>query len=212
MISGARDNRLNCIIFDMDGTLVDSSSVKKKLWLDFICNLGHHREDAAKSYKKYNGLPRNELINSILGSLGDELMDDERYVDFNSYLRKQFVPQSVSLFSDTKPAIDILSQNGFDLFISSGAPQHEVESIIACFGLGPFFKGVFGSETDFMKGKAHFDKILSITGSRKNELLFIGNDRKDFEIGTGYGISSLIVDRDKNGSGLLGIVQSILKS
>jgi methionine salvage enolase-phosphatase E1 len=71
---------------------------------------------------------------------------------------------------------------------------------------------VFGSEAGFVKGKAHFDKILNMTGFLKNELLFVGNDRKDFEIGTGYGISSLIVDRDKNGPGLLGIVQDILAS
>lgn len=211
-MSDASPNRLSCIIFDMDGTLVDSSRVKKKLWVDFICNLGHSLESVERRYKEYNGLPRKELINSILESLGAQAMDDGKYCAFNSYLREQFVPQSVTLFSDTKPAINLLVKSGFDLFVSSGAPQHEVDSIITYFGLAPLFKGVFGSDASFVKGKAHFDEILNVTGSQKSELLFIGNDRKDFEIGTGYGISSLIVDRDKNESGLLGIVQGILAS
>lgn len=209
-MSGARTNRLNCIIFDMDGTLVNSSSVKKKIWLDFICNFGYSRESVEKKYREYNGLPRRELINSILESLGAQPMNDDMYVAFNSYLKEQFSPQSVTLFPDTKPAINLLVKNGFDLFVSSGAPQCEVESIITCLGLAPLFKGVLGSDADFVKGKAHFDKILNITGSCKSELLFIGNDHKDHEIGTGYGIPSLIVDRVKNKSGLLGIVQDIL--
>ena len=67
------------IVFDMDGTLVDSSSSKQKIWINYIKGRGHSPENAERLYRIYNGLPRREFINIILVSLGESQLSDDEY-------------------------------------------------------------------------------------------------------------------------------------
>ncbi len=201
---------MGCVVFDMDGTLVNTKNLKRELWIKYINGKGYARESSTLAYDKYNGLPRRKFINSVLVSLGGNELNDDEFERFSDYLSDGYRPSMATLFPNTVIALERLKGRCIKLFISSGSPQHEVDGIVKYFSLTYLFNAYYGSEDGFVKGGAHFEKIALVASASKKEMFFVGNDEMDSTLAKQYGIESFIVKLENGNTNLLEIVDKIV--
>ncbi|MBT6046031.1 MAG: HAD family hydrolase [Candidatus Scalindua sp.] len=199
-----------CVVFDMDGTLVNTENLKRELWIKYINGKRYTRESSTLAYDKYNGLPRRKFINTVLVSLGGNELSDDEFEQFNDYLSDGYRPSMATLFPATVIALEKLRDRGLKLFISSGSPQHEVDGIIKYFGLDHLFLACYGSDNGFVKGNEHFKKIAHTTGATRSEMVFIGNDDMDGTLAKEYRIKFFLVKNENGSTNLLEIIEKII--
>jgi phosphoglycolate phosphatase-like HAD superfamily hydrolase len=172
------------IAFDFDGTLVDTMGVYSKLVEEIL--RGHPVLDLERVLKEFietSGLP-------FLTQL--ELMFPEAPQSFKEEIasafekRKAIVVKEIELEDSVRSTLVGLKERGLKLVLSSSTRQELVEGALAKYGLMDLILGY--RSPNFGKGKAHFDKILGNFGFGKNDLIFVGDSVKDYEIAAAYGV------------------------
>jgi len=190
------------LIFDLDGTLVDSR-------LDL--------SNSVNAMLRHFGKPvlPNEVIASYIGdgapmlvrrSLGDP--DDESYVQraleyFLLYYREHKLDYTY-VYPGIKEALNSLrsSRNGTTLKMSifTNKPVVPARAIVEALGLGPYFFQVYGGNSFHTKkpDPAGVQALLEESGTEAQQTVIVGDSDVDvltarnagtFSIGVGYGFA-----------------------
>jgi len=120
-----------CVIFDLDGTLVDSEGLCNQAFLDLIPQLG----DTVKSLtRRYRGRKLAQIIADLESRLGQTLPDT---------FEKRYRRRVEELFaSDLKPipgALEMLEVMNFPRCIASSGPLLKIRQALQVSGLAPYF-------------------------------------------------------------------------
>ena len=176
------------IIFDFDGVIVESVNIKtiafKKIYKKYgneIVNkvVDHHLSNGGMSrFEKFNyyhknflgiNLNENELL-SLCGKFSKLVLND--------ILSAPYVPG----------ASEFLKKNNkkYNLFISTGTPQSEIEEILIRKNIYQFFKSVYGSPE---KKTKHIKKIIKNGSYTNKQIVFVGDADSDISASKNHGIS-----------------------
>jgi len=144
------DNAPRAILWDMDGTLLDSAEYHWLAWQDSLHAEGYNvtREQFEASFGQ-----RNDTI--LRGYFGPELTDDEIARiggDKEARYRNQVRERGIDLLPGVQRWLARLSAKGWRQAIASAAPLANVEAIVAALEIGPFFDA-FVSAEDVQRGK-----------------------------------------------------------
>jgi len=175
-------SKLKLLIFDLDGTLVDSR-------LDLIQSvnamLQHFRRpelpgDAIASYIG-DGAPM--LVRRALGDPDDERIVEEALEYFLAYYRVHKLDHTHA-YPGVKEALEILgNQNGFErrMAVLSNKPVNPSRAIVDALGLGEFFIRVYGGNSFHTKkpDPTGVYTLLEETGVRSQEAIMIGDSAID---------------------------------
>ena len=134
--------RLNCAIFDMDGTVLDSMQA----WVDAIGHILTRRgitppADLREITRPLNGaqvavyLRRNYLPELTDQKLGDEVA---------AYMR-DFYCSRVQAKAGVKNFLSLLKMEGVQCYLATATHRELVRRAIAHAGLEPYFKGIITS-------------------------------------------------------------------
>ena len=131
---------MDSIIFDVDGTLWDSTGIVAEAWSDYLIHTEHMDTDV--SAKRLMGL-FGQLLPDIARALFPELPEAEqlRIIDgccqaeHEALLRK-----CAPLYPDLEETLKILSSR-FPLFIVSNCQAGYIELVFEKTGLGKYFQG-----------------------------------------------------------------------
>ena len=166
------------IVFDLDGTLTDPYDGITNCILHALEELGKAPPPPV-SLKWCIGPPLMESFARLL-----ETDDDERVQAAVAIYRKRF--GSVGLFENEvydgiTAILHHLRKEGHTLFVATSKPRVYADRIVDRFGLGPYFKRVYGSELDGTRSDktrllAYLLKKESIRGS---EAVMVGDRRHD---------------------------------
>ncbi|HKD78221.1 MAG TPA: HAD-IA family hydrolase [Candidatus Angelobacter sp.] len=190
------------LIFDLDGTLVDS------------------REDLANSVNamlRHYGKPElpHQVIAGYIGNgapmlvrraLGDP--DDEGYVQdallyFMAWYREHKL-DSTYVYEGVREALDAIrsSRNGqpLKMAVLSNKPVGPSRAIVDALGLGPYFFQVYGGNSFHTKkpDPAGVDALLEESGTKPEETVIIGDSDIDvltarnagiYSVGVTYGLA-----------------------
>jgi phosphoglycolate phosphatase-like HAD superfamily hydrolase len=190
---------VRAVLFDWDGTLVDSMEVKIRnagnlFQLVFHLPSGQVEE----AYRLHSGVPRRELFDAILKQLGHPALEEEAYRSLsNSFsdmnrasLRDPDLPGLVP--PATYQVLENLLQAGCRLFVSSSADSLEVRDIAEAHGLADYFTRsggeMLGSYPGFSKGSQHVKFVLNKFMLSLNEMIFVGDDPADIQLGRSAGV------------------------
>jgi HAD superfamily hydrolase (TIGR01549 family) len=169
---------IKVIIFDFDGVIVESVGIKAdgfamiyepygKVVVEKVVN--HHYENGGVSryekfcycHKKFLGI---NLKNAEIEDLG------KRFADY--------VVEKIIRAPYVKGAFEFLEKyNGkYDMFISTGTPQDEIEMITRLKNINKYFIDIYGSPK---KKSNHIENILSTNHYRREQVVFIGDSVED---------------------------------
>ena len=136
---------IKAILFDHDGTLVDSEAVHYDLWQQLLQRLSI---TISKSdfEKKFVGLPSGAIARDIVTNYSCPINVDT-LIQKKTLLVKQFLnKQAFPLIDDALAVIGALKQAGFTLGVVTGASQLSIATTIERHNLSQYFDVVVCGE------------------------------------------------------------------
>lgn len=172
----------NCIIFDIDGTLLDTeiavlSSLQKLVFEELNKNLNFDELRFAL------GIPGEVTLNKL--GITNILDCNEKW---NKYLKEYF--HHVKVFDDIKDTLTKLNEIGILTGIVTSKTKEEFLNDFVPFELNNYFKFVVCAD-DTEKHKPNPDPILKfieLSGANKSKAIYIGDTKYDMDCAFGAGI------------------------
>ncbi len=183
------------VVFDFDGTLIDSRDVKTSNYLRAFETVFGTKDDARQKIKdsciKTSGANRFVQLSDTLKILGLTATDREK----NEWSRLYSRLNSRSLrgipeFPSVKSALDRLDRMGFDLFAASGILEEEFLRELSSRGLMRYFSEAKGGD------KLGFLKFLKAKGFRS--IMFVGDTSYDEKIAADAGVQFFKIEDDRD--------------
>ncbi len=184
--SGSSDEWLGLLVFDVDGTLLDSMESHAQVFGDILSEgFGVPRAVARREYFRTAGEPLNVQFDHVLRqrTVGVSADTDALCDSFWERIAKDTPPT----FSDVPEALETLWSQGYTMGAISGVAQSILARRIRAAALSRFFAFTIGSSAEFTKGPAYFDVIqeslgISVAELQRNTAL-IGDGEADMRIG-----------------------------
>ena len=123
--SGAR-----AVLFDVDGTLVDTNDLHATAWHEAFAKFGH--DVPIVDIRWQVGKGGDNLIPSLLPDLGDE--ERERIEDYRSTLYKRDYLPRATPFPDVRALFERLATDGVKILLASSSHQSEVDFYLSLIG------------------------------------------------------------------------------
>lgn len=176
------NKKKNIVIFDFDGTLVDSMSAFADLAAHVMPR--HYAIDgltARRLYLESSGRPFREQLEQVFpahpanATAAEEFEREKQRTYFNE-----------PLFTDAKETIATLRARGFKVVVSSNNVQQLVDQYIARAGIEVDWS--LGWRPAFPKGEAHFSAIEKKFGVARAAMTFVGDSLHDGERASAAGV------------------------
>ncbi|HET9321030.1 MAG TPA: HAD-IA family hydrolase [Bryobacteraceae bacterium] len=172
---------MDLVIFDLDGTLIDSS---------------RDLANAVNATRAHLGLPpiENETVYSYVGNgapvlirkaLGPEYADEEvqsALEYFLAYYREHMLDNTV-LYPGMREVLDQFRSAGITMAVLTNKPVRFSQGIVDGLGLGAHFRRVYGGNS-FEQKKPHpvgIETLMNEAGAAREETLMVGDSSVDVQ-------------------------------
>lgn len=188
------------VIWDLDGTLIDSFGIFADILADVIKPHGLAMPTADVLHKNYHGT-LHHTIGAVLAPAAVELVD-ELEKDFLIAQEAYYENPETHIYADSLRMAErlhaagikqVIATNRFHEGRGNASPLH----IVAQTSLKPFIDFVLcGDETDFRKPDARVtDDIPLLQGVSRSEIMVFGDQYVDAELAHNLGTSAVLCNR-----------------
>jgi beta-phosphoglucomutase len=134
---------LRAVIWDVDGTLVDTAELHFRAWVELCRDLGcdFTRADFAATFGRRNA----EIIRHLFGDRFDDAAIDD-LGNRKEELYKAAARQGVALLPGARELLEGLHAAGYRQAIGSSAPRGNIDLILELTGTERFFDAVSSAE------------------------------------------------------------------
>ena len=182
---------LKAVIFDIDGTLIDSVDLHAKAWQETLQHFGHD-------------LPYDRVRHEI-GKGGDQLMPalmpqgevDERGEEIESHRSAHFKKEylaSVTAFPDVRALFERIKSDGRRIVLATSADKADVEAYKSIADIGDLIEAETTSD-DAERSKPHpdiFDAAMGrLEGVSRDDAIVIGDTPYDAEAAGKAGLRTI---------------------
>ncbi|MCW8973392.1 MAG: HAD-IA family hydrolase [Gammaproteobacteria bacterium] len=172
--------RFNLLVFDWDGTLMDSEARIVACLRAAIEDLALEPRDDA-SLKNIIGLGLTEAINTLYpgsgGSLHKAMTDRYRY----HFLTAN--PTASELFAGAAETVSALAETGYLLAVATGKGRAGLDKVLEETGLGGYFHATRCSDETFSKPHPlMLEQLMDELGTEPGETLMIGDTEYDMQM------------------------------
>lgn len=180
------------IIFDLDGTLIDSARITGLILDQMLTERGVGEPADLEVIKAMDAVGGTAMIAAVLGPhTTDPAADLE---EFRARHRRIEVPRDV-LFPGVAAALGELSARGVGMAICSNKPQVLCEKILGDLGIASRFAGIFGSAPDRPRKPDPAAALLALgaLSGGAEVALFCGDSVIDVETAAAAGVAACLV-------------------
>lgn len=181
------------VIFDFDGTLVDSLPVVVRIANDMVpglnlndAELAKVREMPAREIIKYSGIPYWRLVRLMIK--GKRIMGQRL--------------DELKVFKGIDEMIKELHQAGYQISVVSSNSEENIRRILRREGVEPYFSGVYGNVGLFSKTRA-FKVVLRDQKAKPHEAIYVGDEVRDIEAARKGRLTMISVTWGYNGEKIL---------
>ena len=193
-------SRFGHLIFDLDGTLVDSRADLAAATNSMLTGLDRPPLPVA-TVEKLIGLGARALIERALGPGQQHLITERGYDLFMEHY-------NAHLLDHTKPypgiaaLLEVVHRRGVHLSVLTNKPERPAKAILSGLGLASSFVAVVGGDTlpQRKPDPACVHAIQRMTGCPLNETLLIGDSAVDVQTGRAAGVETCGVEWGFGGS------------
>ena len=180
---------MTVVVFDWDGTLVDSMKALSGSFVDIASEyFGVRKEEAAQIMQMHLGQDLTAHMARIAASKNPMFSAAMVEKAIKKYRESEAKSDAKSkLFPEVLKVISELKRDGYELCVSSGRPQNSILAGVKGKGMTPCFRFILGTKSEFHKGKAHFDFISKALTATAKQLVFVGDGPFDMKVGKEYG-------------------------
>ena len=171
--------KVDCIIFDCDGVLMDSNGVKEEAFATvtekYFCS--EAASFIRKDHREHGGISRKLKFQEVLGKFESNshisltaLCDEFEKVSSKGVL-------DCSLANQLKSTLETLKRQGKRLLVLSGTPETGLREVLTKRGLGQYFDFILGSPTlkETHLKSLHRSRVLDPS----TPFIFIGDSETD---------------------------------
>lgn len=194
---------IRCVVFDLDGTLVDTGDLFYRLWTEVIRSAGLapiHFDQVGDAWASAceQTCARRPQLRGIEG--------EPRFAKaWEQVLAEMLADGDMRLYPDAHAILRRLRASGRKLCLASNTPKRFVEMKLEHFALGPHFEMVFTPQ-DVWGGKpnpASLHHVMERFGLRPEEVAMIGDLLPDILYGQNGSVRTIgIVNHYDNGDSL----------
>ena len=181
---------LNLIVFDLDGTLVDSIHDIYDA-LQACCQQYHIPPIPKDKIRQFVGPGAEELIQETIKNT--ELSLNDFYATFRNLYRRDFISQT-HLFENLEPLLKKLHTH-YRLAILTNKPEDASLYLLQNLGIDELFIKVVGPDT-YQIAKPHPGGLLQLLKDcdcKKEEALFIGDTATDINCGKAANVKTVAI-------------------
>lgn len=161
------------VVFDCDGTLVDSEAIHAKALRGALADLGVHLTvDEIRSHSV--GIANGDFLKRVAGEQGLTLpADAERRVED---IADRLIDDEIKLIDGADLVVSTLAASGISLAVASNSNRRLVEQMLHAVGLASVFAGRIATRDDVVRPKPAPDVYLHaamLLGTRAEDCLAI---------------------------------------
>jgi len=190
--------KINHILFDLDGTLVDSSGAIKSALDHALQALGRHYPPDCP-IEGLIGTPLIDIFREQFGIVGEPA---ERAIAYYREYYDREARRGTRVYDHVAETLDRLCASGIGLFVATVKPSPIAEKVLREMELQRFFKGVSGSSMDHrLRGKGDIIRhTLQQYGLEAGHAVMVGDRAQDihgarqnglYAVGVTWGFGSL---------------------
>ena len=175
------------VIFDVDGTLVDSNDAHAHAWVDALKEAGH--DVPFEKVRVLIGMGGDKLLPEVAG-IEKETPEGKRIGERRGEIfATQYLPRLAG-FPETEALLQRMHDSNLKLAVASSAEAHELDPLLEKAGAGAFIEKRTSS-SDAKNSKPDPDIVqaaLTSLGLKPDEVVMIGDTPYDLEAATKAGV------------------------
>ncbi len=200
---------IKVVVFDFDGVLVDSNSLKRGAFYDLLVGIhGITKKMVDDTWAEIDGQnkTRFEFIRVVFSKIGKSGGELEGMVKDYSEKYDEIVQKGIKssgLITGAWETLENLSKT-HHIYIDSATPDGNLQKTADMLGIRKFFKGIHGKEvmgffTSKDSKKTILKKIMELEKVSGGEVLFVGDGEADREAAEAYSCRFIGIANDFNG-------------
>ena len=180
------------VIFDLDGTLIDSELFYLNLLLEFLKVKGMvlSFEEACKTVGAHNSPVWENVARAHGGSISGKALRQEYKDEFERKFRNRELDYSQMQFADVLPVLEKLRADGVRMAIASSSPHRIIRLVVEQQNWGNYFS-VLVSGDDFQRSKPDpeiYRYTMKQLGTAPEETLVVEDSTYGIEAGKAAGV------------------------
>lgn len=180
------------VIFDLDGTLVDSAAVCVEIINEMLADRG-----VGTPISRIDALPHmsrggESMVAALLGTACCDPATEIR--EFRRIYADKPTPHS-SIFEGVRHGLQELREHGLKLSVCSNKPQHLCENVLRDLGLESLFDVVVGGCADRRPkpDRDLMDLVFDRIGAPADKCIFVGDSELDHAVAVKCGLPFMFV-------------------
>ncbi|MFC3443141.1 HAD family hydrolase [Sphingobium rhizovicinum] len=176
------------VIFDLDGTLVDSCGVCVSILSTMIAERGVAHAIDPVGARQHMSRGGRDMVSALLGPAGVD--PDADLTDFRARYSALPTPAD-SLYPGVAECLAQLHGMGLELAICSNKPQGLCEKVLEDTGLAPYFRVVVGGQPGLLPKPAP-DLLTAVSdrlGCAPEQCVYVGDSDLDHDVARAAGMA-----------------------
>lgn len=202
--------KLKAVLFDLDGTLIDSEYFHYECWMEILSKfeLSMTYEDWVKTYAGHP-LPTN--CKNIKEAFKLEIPLEELIEWRERLSREGFASRDINLMPDAAEALEYFKSRGLKIALVTASPRDNVRLIFGRNGLGHYFDVmVTRSDVEISKPDPEtYLKAIAALQVEKEDCLAFEDTLNGLRAAKAAGVICFAVQHDESQHGVLAIADKI---
>jgi HAD superfamily hydrolase (TIGR01509 family) len=182
---------IKAVIFDVDGTLIDSVDFHARAWQQILAEYGHQID--FQTIRHQIGKGGDQLLPVFLSVEEIERSGKEIQDKRSDFFKREYLPK-VRPFPMVRALFERIRRDGKQIALGSSGKKDEVERYEQIAGISDLVD-ISTSSDDADKSKPHPDIFLAVmeklTGIKPNEAIVIGDTPYDAEAAGKAGLKTI---------------------
>lgn len=191
--------RYKLVVFDLDGTLVDTVEVHAEGWVYAFAKLGFGSFNP-RDLVRLIGLPGDLIVREVLGESALRCYSRIRWLKDRHFLRK-VAEGSVRLYLDVPETLSYLRSRGYLVGLATSTPSYILLPLLEYLKILEDFDITVGGD-EVLRGKPDpeiFLKAAAKASVEPQETVVVGDTEYDSVAAKRAGMLSVLIDREDRG-------------